>query len=540
MLLPARRHRSSWPWLVAFLLALQSTSVYTFLFSSFSSTRRNLHLLVSSESSLEKDCRRLAIDSLLPFFFRQRPSPQDDDTTADTTSSVSVEKALKRALRSLSKHDAQYSLEEQRWKRHRLAELVLGTCVWRRKYEYLVNTTTTMMTDTDSTLSDDYHKTAAIVDWHIQAIRNDFCLPKSIIWPSDPIERLSVQYSLPVFLIRLLMDQYGFSETEALCQTVNHPGPITIRRNRVLCDSDERLMESLKNDGVTARPLLDVFLTRDNSETVNPVWKPPKGCLRLVPTSSTTAIPAKTPSFWNLSTWKTRGWLEVQDVGSQLIVQAMQVEASDAVIVDFCAGNGGKTLALASQVHATQATTTNTTSPPCKTTIWSHDIVEERLRHLRGSLKRAGLLDHASIAIRTTSNHTQDLTDNMADIVLVDAPCSSSGALRRRPSQRWSIQEDDILTHLPATQLDILRSAARLVKLRGRLVYATCSILQHENEHVARMWEKEMGDEWVPWEFETNKWPSQPHTAQSETHYRGLLPHIHDSDGFFIARWRRK
>ena len=187
--------------------------------------------------------------------------------------------------------------------------------------------------------------------------------------------------------------------------------------------------------------------------------------------------------------WKD-GWFEVQDAGSQFIVASTEIVPGETV-VDYCAGNGGKTLAMLSRLAALcsgQADIDNTIHSLHPTTVlWAHDIVRQRLAQLEGSLARTGV--HPSIDLRVT-DLKDELEHGTADLVLVDAPCSSCGALRRRPSHRWTLQSDELTRHFPTTQLEILQQAARLVRPGGRLVYATCSISHWENEDVVAAWEK--------------------------------------------------
>jgi 16S rRNA (cytosine967-C5)-methyltransferase len=559
---------------------------------------RNRNTILYSQSRSQSSETGTVIDEFPP----QQQNLQELALTwaADSLEPVlagerTAEKALKRRLRSLSSTNnhininnedevkcyCSFSTEEQRWLRSQLAELILGTSIMRRRYEYILWNATSTTSSTTSTLSlaDHNNRTSmarAMVEYHHNNKKNNHDNDNdtsessstdtiSIVWPADPAERLSVQYSLPLFLVHAWVEQYGVPDTEDLCAVSNQPGPCTLRRNTLRCHSDRDLMDRLQRDeNVTVAPLESLYLTTSSSTSssnsnsnpnlVQPT--PPPGSLRVY---------YRPPhrSIWSWQAWK-EGWFEVQDTGSQCIVQATQVQAGDTV-VDYCAGNGGKTLALASSflrmdrtsstINNTSTTTTTTTT----TTIWAHDVVDERIRQLQGSLRRVGLLEDApsyaassSIHIRTTTNATADLWKGMADVVLVDAPCSSSGVLRRRPSQRWDLHQEDVVDHggrLPALQLEILRLASRLVKPGGRLVYATCSVLASENDHVVQAWEgEEAGGAWVPWEFDPHDADTNTHTTtnthtnthiHTPPHYQRLLPHKHDSDGFFIARWKR-
>ena len=453
---------------------------------------------------------------------------------------TTAEKALQRALRSSLPSDDCCTPDVRRWLRHRIKELVLGTSIFRLRHEYVWNTTTTT-TNTKSMTNEGgqtpNNKTQRnnirdLVDLHAAFQLTQTRTPddtsssssSSFSWPSDPLERISVQYSLPRFLVQLWLDQYGcYNVTIAICQACNQPGPITLRRNKIECASELELIQRLKQEGVKVKPLANVVQSINER---NACWQPPSGCLR---------VKARPPnrSIWSLDSWRD-GCFEVQDVGSQLVVKAVEARFGETVI-DYCAGNGGKTLALASELYLPRADATTTTS--CSHVI-AHDVVPERLAQLQGSLGRAGLLDCASVRVLTTANADQDLPDDMADVVLVDAPCSSCGVLRRRPSQRWMISEKDICKTLPNLQLSILKSAARLVKPGGRLVYATCSISEWENQRVVDAWEACAEFEtYETWDFGSD-WPRQVDLGLPN-HCRQLLPHIHDSDGFFMARWKR-
>jgi len=403
---------------------------------------------------------------------------------------TTVERAVKVALRSI--HNGKL--------RKRVSQLVLGTSIMRKRHEYIYNVTR------KSCVDDHTDKIMYMVDLHATYLENNADDTQNITWPTDSVERIALQYSMPSFLVQAWLEEYGAEEAEALCNVANKPGPITLRRNAVRCSSDEALVSRLTaEEGVTLSP---------------PTFTVP-GCLRI-----TSGRPR---SIWAMSAWKD-GWFEVQDVGSQMIVAATKLDANDNVVVDYCAGNGGKSLAMLSHLHQLNI----------GATIWAHDVEELRLAQLRGSLSRAGVANTAT-QLLTTSCADEDLHIEMADIVLVDAPCSSCGVLRRRPSHRWELTREAMENDLPELQLEILMNASRLVKPGGRLVYATCSVCRCENENVAAAWESEVLSlsSWEPWPFNAESWPI-PLQHPLPAHYCKLLPHKHDSDGFFIARWTRR
>jgi len=174
----------------------------------------------------------------------------------------------------------------------------------------------------------------------------------------------------------------------------------------------------------------------------------------------------KRVSLFGLDAFK-KGWFEIQDEGSQLLALLSGVKAGDKV-VDFCAGAGGKTLAMAAMMQN-------------KGVIYASDVHTKRLEQLNKRAKRAAV---HNVRVHTlSSEHDKWVKKHkeMADLVLIDAPCSGTGTWRRSPDARWNIQPDN-LANLVELQQSILQSAMRLVKPGGRLIYATCSLLNCENE----------------------------------------------------------
>jgi 16S rRNA (cytosine967-C5)-methyltransferase len=162
-----------------------------------------------------------------------------------------------------------------------------------------------------------------------------------------------------------------------------------------------------------------------------------------------------------------KGLFEVQDEGSQLVAQMVEAKPGEA-IVDFCAGAGGKTLAIAAAMEN-------------KGRLMALDISEGRLFRSGERLRRAGVHNVMPHALAGPSDKWVKRNKGRFDAVLVDAPCSGTGTWRRNPDARWNLEPNDI-EELVVLQGEILKSAARLVKPGGRLVYATCSLLPEENQ----------------------------------------------------------
>ncbi len=174
----------------------------------------------------------------------------------------------------------------------------------------------------------------------------------------------------------------------------------------------------------------------------------------------------KRVSLFGLKAFKD-GWFEIQDEGSQLLALLSDVQAGQKV-VDFCAGAGGKTLAMAAMMEN-------------KGSIYSCDVHTKRLEQLSKRCKRAGVHNVRTHVLSSENDKWVKQHAKIADTVLIDAPCTGTGTWRRSPDSRWNLEQEN-LDNLVALQQSILQSAKRLVKPGGRLLYATCSLLREENE----------------------------------------------------------
>ncbi len=226
----------------------------------------------------------------------------------------------------------------------------------------------------------------------------------------------------------------------------------------------------------------------------------------------------------------TSGWVEVQDEGSQLAAFLAAARPGETV-VDYCAGGGGKTLALAMEMAG-------------EGRLVACDVSRRRLEAIPERLERAG----AAAELRRTGPEgqgTEDL-DAAADLVLVDAPCSGSGTWRRRPEGAWRLTPAGV-ARLSELQGAILSQAARLVRPGGRLVYVTCSILAEENEAVAEGFAAaDPAFRPVPVAAAARASPALTDAARDRLaaladggHTVQLTPHRTGTDGFFVALFER-
>jgi 16S rRNA (cytosine967-C5)-methyltransferase len=223
-----------------------------------------------------------------------------------------------------------------------------------------------------------------------------------------------------------------------------------------------------------------------------------------------------------------RGAIEVQDEGSQLLALLLDAKRGE-MVVDFCAGAGGKTLAIGASMRSTGR-------------LYAFDTSGHRLESLKPRLARSKLSNVHPSAIAHERDERVKRLSGKIDRVLVDAPCSGLGTLRRNPDLKWR-QSPKAVEELTVKQTSILASAARLVKSGGRLVYATCSVLPEENEAIAQAFSAAHPN-FVPLSAADTltelKVANAGSLCTTDGLYLRLWPHIHATDGFFAAVWVAK
>ena len=302
----------------------------------------------------------------------------------------------------------------------------------------------------------------------------------------------AVRLDLPDWLYARLLAHYGADETEQLARALNEPATLDLRVNTLKATRDEAAA-CLDTAGLPAEPTpySPVGLRRRERA---PLFK--------------------TVCFQD-------GLIEVQDEGSQLLSLLLEPRRNE-MVVDFCAGAGGKTLHLG-------ALMANTGS------VYAFDVSAQRLERLKPRLRRAGLHNVRSVAIHNERDTRVQRLAGKIDRVLVDAPCSGTGTLRRNPDIKWRSIDLDQLT---AVQRAILAQAATLPKPGGRLVYATCSLLREENEDVVADFLAGHPDYTV---LPINDLLTRRHIALTvERDFLRLVPHRHHTDGFFAAVLERR
>lgn len=313
------------------------------------------------------------------------------------------------------------------------------------------------------------------------------------------------KHNLPEWLAARLKAQVG-EQFWPLVTSLNESAPLDLRVNTYLLNREQALKELQE----TTHGALKATATPFSPWGIRLQGKP---ALNLLPIFS-------------------EGRVEVQDEGSQLLALLTGAKRGE-MVADFCAGAGGKTLALGAMMKNTGR-------------LYAFDVSQKRLDSMKPRLARSGLSNIHPVAIAHERDERIKRLAGKMDRVLVDAPCSGLGTLRRNPDLKWRQKETDV-AELSELQAKILQSAARLVKSGGRLVYATCSLLQEENEAIAQAF-SEANKDFVPMDvtelLEAQKIDNPAALcsgfADSPTTYLRLWPHVHASDGFFAAVWVRK
>ncbi len=306
-------------------------------------------------------------------------------------------------------------------------------------------------------------------------------------------QSLAIQAELPEWIIDSLRPAMSDTDILALGRSMQQPAALDLRVNTVLATRDE-VLQALLAEGMDAQ-----------STPYSPI-----------------GIRLKDKPSLSRHVLFTTGKIEVQDEGSQLLGYLLAPKRSD-MVVDFCAGAGGKTLMLGALMHS-------------QGRLYAFDISEKRLANLKPRLKRSGLSNlHPQLIAHENDSKVKRLAGKI-DRVLVDSPCSGLGTLRRNPDIKFR-QSGQSLNELMQKQATILNAAAKLLKPGGRLVYATCSFLPQENRDIVETFLSSHPD--------FNLHDADDILAQQKIPLHSgpclqLLPQTHGTDAFFAAVLERK
>ena len=315
----------------------------------------------------------------------------------------------------------------------------------------------------------------------------------SITYPSadvNPIEYLSVRYSMPQWILKKWMDQFSFEEVEKVCASFQEEEPVTVRlrTDRV---SKEQIIASLEAEGVTCEqhPYLDYALKLSDFNYLQALT-----------------------AFRN-------GWIYVQDVSSMLVAEAAAPNWGDYCI-DVCAAPGGKSTHIADKLKGSGY-------------VEARDKSEDKVMMMQENIDRLGIINMVA-ALKDATVFDQN-SFHRADIVLCDVPCSGLGVIGRKQDIRYRMnptrQEE-----LVRIQRRILSVAQNYVKPGGVLIYSTCTIGADENQMNLKYFLENF-----PFRLDSIDpyIPEQLRCRTSEGGYIQLLPGVHETDGFFIARLKR-
>ena len=303
---------------------------------------------------------------------------------------------------------------------------------------------------------------------------------------------LAIQAELPDWVVERLRSRPDGPDVAALARGLNEPAPLDLRVN-TLRGEREMVQRSLAADGITAE------LTPYSPVGLRARGRPPI----------------------NRHALFLEGIIEVQDEGSQLLGFLLAPKRHD-LVVDFCAGAGGKSLMLGALMHSHGR-------------IYAFDVSAARLARMKPRLKRSGLSNIHPQTIRNENDLRIKRLAGKIDRVLVDAPCSGLGTLRRNPDLKWR-QSPQSLGELKLKQAAILHAAANLVKPGGRLVYATCSLLAEENEDIVTAFLTRR-PEFLG--LHCGELLREQRIELDTGRLLRLYPHLHGTDGFFAAALQR-
>lgn len=304
---------------------------------------------------------------------------------------------------------------------------------------------------------------------------------------------MSVRYSMPQWIVSMWKQQFGAARTESLLKAFQQIRPVCIRIDERLSGQErEKLTASLIQSGVTVRPghFLDY-------------------CLELKGTSSLTRLPGYREGMWS-----------VQDESSMLVAEAAGLHDGD-VVYDVCAAPGGKTMHCASKLAVLGASGH----------VYADDLTASKTKQIAENVRRMKLTN-VSVNVRDARMPAGDRKEK-ADVLLCDVPCSGLGVMGRKRDIKYNVTKT-ALSQLQRLQRQIAKASVDILKPGGVLIYSTCTISRGENEENADYIERELGlsaDDLAPYLPESVKGINGNRVQ--------LLPDVHGTDGFFLARFKK-
>ena len=307
----------------------------------------------------------------------------------------------------------------------------------------------------------------------------------------NPVEYLSVWYSYPKWLVSRCLNDFGYDFTKDFLESSNEKPKFCIRVN-TLKTTVENLMNMLKNDGI--------IVTKSKVSEYGLIIENPNKIV-------------------NSELYK-KGYFTIQDESSMLVASVLEPREDD-IVVDVCAAPGGKTGHIAEIMKN-------------KGCIYARDLYQHKIKLVEAMTKRLGI-SNIKTKVFDATNIDNDLLLK-ADKVLVDAPCTGLGIMRRKPDIKWNKENYDIID-IVNVQYIILENAAKYLKVGGTLVYSTCTISREENIDVVNKFLSNHHN------FKMERIDKiLPKSLKSDTKEQGYIefyPNVHKTDGFFIAKMKK-
>lgn len=326
-------------------------------------------------------------------------------------------------------------------------------------------------------------------------LRNIARKKEEISWPDEgknTVGYLSVKYSMPEWLVEKFLSERGASQTEKMLESFLEASPVTVRLKETLKEEDrEVFLNEMKKSGVRFKkhPYLPYAFEILNAEGISAL-----------------------PGF-------EKGLFMVQDVSSMLVCEAADIKKGDRVI-DVCASPGGKALHAAEKLQGTGF-------------VSARDLTEYKAEMIRDNIRRMKTQNVEAFVSDARQLREEDV--ETADVLLCDLPCSGLGIIGKKTDIKYHVSEEG-LKQLKELQREILSVVWQYVKKGGVLIYSTCTVNPDENEENVKWFTEN-----YPFQTE-NLSPFLPECLKEEgkTGMLQLLPGIHETDGFFLARLRRE
>ncbi|MDQ0193171.1 16S rRNA (cytosine(967)-C(5))-methyltransferase RsmB [Paenibacillus wynnii] len=307
-------------------------------------------------------------------------------------------------------------------------------------------------------------------------------------------KRISLQHSHPLWMVKRWITEYGAEIAEAMCTANNEPPAVSVRVNTTMI-SPEKLLNEMQEQGLNAL-----------ASEVSPY-----------------GIVVKGGGNMALTSWYRDGYLSIQDESSMLVAEAVAPEPGMKVL-DCCAAPGGKTAHMAELMKD-------------EGYVYANDLHLHKAKLISDQAERLGLE-----SIVTGSADAMDLDSTCEhssfDRILLDAPCSGLGVIRRKPDLKWRKEPEDVAS-IAALQKGLLESVSKLLKPGGLLVYSTCTTEQAENGDIVTSF-LDMNPDFSAVTFSSSIWGRLQETALARGEGIQILPNHFGSDGFFISCLQRR